>query len=49
MTVGSKARLTCSPDYAYGEDGRPPKIPPHAVLVFDVELVSIEEAAEGDE
>lgn len=41
MTLGSKARLTCTPDYGYGDEGSPPKIPPGAVLIFDVELLQI--------
>lgn len=40
MSVGQRARLTCSPDYAYGRDGYPPTIPPNSTLIFDVELLS---------
>lgn len=41
MKVGSKWRLFLPPDLAYGEQGRP-GIPPNSVLVFDVELLSIQ-------
>jgi len=42
MKVGGKAKLVCPANKAYGD--RPPpgsKIPPNAVLQFDIELVSI--------
>lgn len=39
MSVGERAMLRCSPDYAYGPQGVPGVIPPNAVLVFDVELL----------
>ena len=39
MRKGEKAYLTCSPDYAYGKSGSPPKIPADATLVFEVELL----------
>lgn len=41
MKVGGRARLTCPSDIAYGDRGAPPRIPPGAVLVFDVELLDI--------
>ena len=40
MKVGERAMLICTPEYAYGVDGSPPKIPPNATLEFDVELIS---------
>jgi FKBP-type peptidyl-prolyl cis-trans isomerase len=42
MPVGSKWKLFVPSELAYGEAGQPPKIPAHAALVFDVELVRIE-------
>jgi cyclophilin family peptidyl-prolyl cis-trans isomerase len=41
MKAGGKRRLIIPPDLAYGAQGRPPRIPPHSVLKFDVEVVSI--------
>ena len=38
MTRGEKCILTCKPEYAYGENGSPPKIPPDSTLRFEVEL-----------
>lgn len=39
MKKGEVAKITCSPEYAYGEAGSPPKIPPNATLNFEVELL----------
>ncbi len=42
MPVGSKWQLVIPPDLAYGEGGRP-GMPPNETLVFEVELMSIQE------
>ena len=39
MKKGEKAILTCAPEYAYGANGSPPKIPPNSTLKFEVELL----------
>jgi FKBP-type peptidyl-prolyl cis-trans isomerase len=44
MKVGGKSRLVCPSDIAYGDRGAPPKIRPGSTLVFEVELLEIEEA-----
>ena len=41
IKVGGKARLTCPPATADGDEGIRGVIPPKAVLQFEVELVSI--------
>ncbi|XP_075711856.1 peptidyl-prolyl cis-trans isomerase FKBP4 [Rhinoderma darwinii] len=38
MKVGEICQVTCKPEYAYGASGSPPKIPPNAVLIFEIEL-----------
>lgn len=38
MKIGELCQLVCKPEYAYGSAGSPPKIPPNATLVFEVEL-----------
>jgi FKBP-type peptidyl-prolyl cis-trans isomerase len=45
MKVGGKAKLACPSTIAYGDRGAPPKIKPGAALLFEVELLAIEEAA----
>lgn len=43
MPVGSKWQLYIPSDLAYGPTGSPPKIGPNSALIFDIELVSIQE------
>ena len=47
MKVGETARLVCPPSLAYGDQGRPPTLPGHATLVFDIELVAAEPAMDA--
>ncbi|GAA5881063.1 hypothetical protein JCM3774_003000 [Rhodotorula dairenensis] len=42
LSLGQKAKLICTPDYAYGERGFPPVIPANSTLVFEVELLKIQ-------
>lgn len=41
MKPGAKYRLVIPPNLAYGQEGRPPVIPPSSVLIFDVELLDV--------
>lgn len=44
MNKGGKAQFVIPSDLAYGDQGRPPQIPGGAVLVFEVELIEIQDA-----
>ncbi len=44
MKVGGKSKLVCPSSIAYGDQGRPPTIPPKATLVFEIELVEAKAA-----
>ncbi|KAJ3159466.1 FK506 binding protein proline rotamase rapamycin-binding protein [Geranomyces michiganensis] len=41
MSLGERATLNITYDYAYGERGHPAGIPPKANLTFEVELLKI--------
>ena len=43
MGVGSKYRVVIPAELAYGETGAPPVIEPNSVLVFEIDLLAIEE------
>jgi FKBP-type peptidyl-prolyl cis-trans isomerase FklB len=41
MKVGDKWQVFIPSDLAYGPQGRPPKIAPNAVLIFEMELLDV--------
>jgi FKBP-type peptidyl-prolyl cis-trans isomerase FklB len=47
MKTGAKWQLFIPPDLAYGERGAGGVIGPHAVLIFEIELLSIDAAKPG--
>jgi FKBP-type peptidyl-prolyl cis-trans isomerase len=45
MKVGGKRKLIIAPDYGYGSNGVG-TIPPNSILIFEVELLDVEKAAQ---
>ena len=45
MRVGGVRQVIVPPNLAYGDEGAKPKIPPRAVLVFEIKLLDVEDAA----
>jgi hypothetical protein len=41
MKVGERRRMTIPSIAGYGASGQPPKIPPNATLIFDIELLGV--------
>jgi len=41
MKINEKASVLIQADYAYGEHGSPPTIPPNSPLIFEIELLEV--------
>ncbi len=44
MKEGAKWKIFVPPALAYGEQGKPPRIPPNSLLIFELELLEVMEA-----
>jgi FKBP-type peptidyl-prolyl cis-trans isomerase len=41
MSIGQRMRVTATHEYCYGASGAGDIIPPHATLIFEIELLAI--------
>ena len=48
MHTGDSAELVCEPNYAFGEAGAPPLIPPAATVRFQLELLGVRDPLESN-
>jgi hypothetical protein len=39
MSIGERSKITITPEYAYGDKGLYPLIPPHSTVTFDIMLL----------
>eukprot|EP00291_Cryptomonas_curvata_P002665 CAMPEP_0172185200 /NCGR_PEP_ID=MMETSP1050-20130122/20028_1 /TAXON_ID=233186 /ORGANISM="Cryptomonas curvata, Strain CCAP979/52" /LENGTH=191 /DNA_ID=CAMNT_0012859141 /DNA_START=223 /DNA_END=798 /DNA_ORIENTATION=- len=44
MRVGGVRRITSPPEFAFGDKGKKPRIPPNAIVQFDVQLLTVKRA-----
>ena len=49
MPIGSKWQLFVPADLAYGPRGKPPVIGPNATLIFEIELISIQDKTKAED
>jgi hypothetical protein len=48
LGLGGKAKIFIPYFQAYGKGGRPGAIPPYSDLVFEIEIITLEEGAKTD-